>query len=207
GNDIIFAKAGTGSVVDHGFIYCLNAGIQSIHNYVEVAQGYELDYTGTSIIGTGTVINAVKDSEVCEHCIVVIFGDVNGDGVYDGTDAIIVNCIANGMLTKEQVGEAVYMAADCNHDGVIDNLDVELLQQAGVLLASVGQNKTQEELQTSSNYTEYLNLIDQNPVNEDKESYIESESTPSNSNQILDFLSDIIAFIKNLINFIKTIFA
>ena len=92
-----------------------------------------------------------------------IFGDVNGDGWYDGTDAITVSMIANGMLSREQVGEAVWMAADCNHDGVINQADVDLLNQAGVLLARIDQTKSSEELlETSAEYNEYLNLIGQN---------------------------------------------
>lgn len=46
---------------------------------------------------------------------------------------------------------------------MIDNLDVEILQQAGLLLAEVDQSKSIEELKTDSAYNEYLNLIDQNP--------------------------------------------
>ena len=54
------------------------------------------------------------------------------------------------------------MAADCNHDDVIDSFDVDILQQAGVLLASVDQTKSEAELlETNSAYVEYLNLIDQ----------------------------------------------
>ena len=74
-----------------------------------------------------------------------IFGDVNGDGWYDGQDAVIVNMLANGMLTREQVGEAVWMAADCNRDGVINQLDVELLNRAGLLLSKIDQTKSTKE--------------------------------------------------------------
>ena len=114
-------------------------------------------------MGTGTKL-VLKDSkgEIYDTSKIVIFGDVNGDGWYDGQDATIVNCIANGLLLKSDISKAEYLAADCNHDGVIDQLDVELLQQAGALLAEVDQSKSEEELlTTSSAYVEYLNLIDQ----------------------------------------------
>ncbi len=94
-----------------------------------------------SVIGTGSkMIIYGKDDSVIVDFDIVVFGDVNGDGVYDGMDSVIVNCLANGMLTKEQVGEAVYMAADCNHDGVINEADTALLEQAGIALDSVSQN-------------------------------------------------------------------
>lgn len=46
-------------------------------------------------------------------------------------------CLANGMLTKDDVSEAVYTAADCNYDGVIDQADIALLNEAGTLFANV----------------------------------------------------------------------
>ena len=121
------------------------------------------------IIGTGTKLK-VFDKETgdkdCEYTI-IIFGDVNGDGWYDGEDAVIVSCLANGMLTKDDVGEAAYMAADCNHDGVIDPMDVALLHQAGLLFANIDQTKSETELATDSNYIEYSELIDQTLDNSD----------------------------------------
>ena len=190
-----------GAVSENGFIFGLAPKLTSLTDYIDVAEGYELEYSTDKIV-TGTEINAVKDNISYASLTVVIFGDVNNDGVYDGMDAMIVNCLANGMLTREQVGEAVYMAADCNHDGVIDEFDVELLEEAGVLLASVDQSKSQEELQTDSAYVEYLNLIDQNPVNEETQ----PEQTPSVLDKLIGFIADIYALLNNLINFIKTIF-
>ena len=195
---IISAK--NGAVISNGLIYGLEPRLESLESYIEVPDGLTLEYD--SPVGTGTVVKAIKDSEVCESLTVVIFGDVNSDGIYDGMDAVVVNCVANGLLSREQVGEAVYMAADCNHDGAIDSLDVDILQQAGVLLASVDQSKTQEELQTNSAYVEYLNLIDQNPVNEETQ----PEQTPSALEKLIGFIADIFTFLNNLINFIKTVF-
>ena len=112
------------------------------------------------------------------------------DGIYDGQDATTVNLIAHGMLTREQVGEAVWMAADCNHDDVIDNFDINLLNRAGLLLSKVDQSKTDEELSTDSAYTEYLSLIDQKPNEPD-------------STQTDNFFLKIIEIIKLIIKFIE----
>ena len=190
------------AIIKDGYIYGLAPKLTSLTDYIDVAEGYELEYS-TDTIGTGTTVNVLRNGEVVDAYTTVIFGDVNNDGIYDGMDAMIVNCLANGMLTREQVGEAVYMAADCNHDGTIDSNDVDILQQAGVLLASVDQSKSQGELQTDSAYVEYLNLIDQNPVNEETE----KEQTPSALDKLIKFIADIYALLNNLINFIKTIFA
>ena len=160
----------------------------------------------SSTIGTGTAIEVINGDGVCEYVEVVIFGDVNGDSWYDGMDAVLVSCLANGMLTKDDVSEAVYMAADCNHDGAIDGLDVALLNEAGTLLTNVDQFKpTEVLLETSSEYVEYLNLIDQSPEfdiedeTDAPEADVETEDTTPEQDEKLDIF-------KMILNFIKSIF-
>ena len=139
-----------------------DSGSSSIGDYLSATNNGYIFTCDSDTIGTGTVIILKNGEDLIDEYEAVIFGDVNGDGWYDGMDAIIVDCLANGMLTQNDVSEAVYMAADCNHDGVIDQLDVELLNQAGTLLTSVDQSKSSEELlETSSAYVEYASLIDQ----------------------------------------------
>ncbi|MBQ7549878.1 MAG: InlB B-repeat-containing protein, partial [Clostridia bacterium] len=149
---------------DNGVIYGLTSNLPNADGYLLLADdSMTLSYSRDKI-GTGTEIRVMKDDEVINTYEAVIFGDVDGDSWYDGQDALFVNCLANGLLTKEQVGDSAYMAADCNHDGVIDDLDVAVLEQAGVLLANVDQTKSEEELLETESYVEYLNLIDQNPT-------------------------------------------
>ena len=155
-------------------------------------------------IGTGTVITLTAGDDMINEFEAVIFGDTNGDGWYDGQDAIIVDCLANGMLTKEDVGEAVYMAADCNHDGVIDQLDVALLNQAGALLANVDQSKpTEVLLETSSEYVEYLSLIDQSPeieIEDETETDTDVETIPEQ-----DEVAENVSFFEVIMDFIRSI--
>ena len=42
-------------------------------------------------------------SYVMKDYTLVIFGDVNCDGEYDGRDAVMLNCIVSGILTKEHI--------------------------------------------------------------------------------------------------------
>ncbi len=86
---------------------------------------------------------------------------VDGDGWYDGEDAFLVNCIVAGMLTKDALPDYMWRAADCNHDGVIDQKDADLLIGAGVRLNDIDQHADQTELSTQSAYMEYVALIDQ----------------------------------------------
>ena len=56
----------------------------------------------------------------------------------------MLNCIVSGILTKEQVGDAVWKAADCNHDGEINEADVELLNIVGVLTEDISKQNNYE---------------------------------------------------------------
>ena len=184
-----------GAVVDNenGLIYGIASNSADINSYVNTVDDTMTVECDSALLGTGSVVNIVKDDVIVDSYKIVVFGDVNGDGWYDGMDAVTVSCIANGMLTKDQIGEAAYMAADCNHDGVVDEFDVAILNQAGVLLANVDQTKTQEELAADSDYAEYLNLIDQNPTIEEK---------PEQDN---GFIAKLIAFIETILKYIVTL--
>ena len=149
-------------------------------------------------MGTNSVV-AVTQKNVTTNYTVVIFGDVNGDGWYDGQDAVIVSCLAEGLLTAQDVTEAEYMAADCNHDGVVDSFDVELLNEAGSLLASVDQDKADVELQTNSYYVEYLDAIDQTPETEEVEDGNIVDENVSVFMQILNTVSKFFEWLFSLI--------
>lgn len=188
--------AKNGAVVDNenGVIYGFAVRPDSIEQYIETVDDSMTVQCDSAVLGTGSAVNVTKGGETVDSFKIVIFGDVDGDGIYDGQDAITVNLIAYGMLTREQVGEAVWMAADCNHDGVIDNLDVNLLNRAGLLLSKVDQSKTDEELSTDSAYTEYLSLIDQKPNEPD------STQTDNIFLKIIEIIKLIIKFIEEYIS-------
>lgn len=206
-SDLLAAKPGTTTVIEYGLIYGLDCGLDSLDDYVVVDNSYNLEYNGNKVLGSGSVVSVTYNGEKVMDYTILIFGDVNGDGWYDGMDAVIVSCLESGMLTKDDVGEAVYMAADCNHDGVIDQLDVDLLNQAGSLLANVDQSKPAEILlETSSEYVEYISLIDQSPEIEDEKTEgvpevdVESEDTTPEQ----DYAE--VNIFEMIINFIKSIF-
>lgn len=188
--------AKNGAVVDNenGVIYGFAVRPDSIEQYIETVDDSMTVQCDSAVLGTGSAVNVTKGGETVDSFKIVIFGDVDGDGIYDGQDATTVNLIAHGMLTREQVGEAVWMAADCNHDGVIDNLDVNLLNRAGLLLSKVDQSKTDEELLTDSAYTEYLSLIDQRPNEPD------STQTDNIFLKIVEIIKLIIKFIEEYIS-------
>ena len=201
---ILWAK--NGAVINHQnrIIFGLTSAINDLYDYVYTNEDISFaSYPeNLKVWGTGSVLRLLKDEELLEEYTIILFGDVNGDGWYDGRDAVTVSMIANGMLSREQVGEAVWMAADCNHDGKIDQADVDLLNQAGLLLSSVDQTKSTEELlETSSEYNEYLNLIDQSV--EFKSDEPEQESPETQKPSLLEFL---LTTIWNYIKLILSLF-
>ncbi len=229
------AKTISNCVIEDGTIYGLSAGMTvdsfTANNLVENGVTVTTTPSDGNSMGTGSkVVLTYPDGQTVEYEIVV-FGDTNGDAWYDGTDSIIVNCLANGLLSREQVGEAVYMAADCNHDDVIDEADVALLEQAGIILAGVDQSKSEAELMTDSAYVEYLSLIDQSPAEEvisenittsdeqtaDKDNSTDStttetpsaeKTTDSTADKIVNqsLIQKIFTFIIKFISIIKSIF-
>ncbi len=193
----------TTATVSNEFIYGFTANVSDdgIKSY------FNLKYLSVSatpskneVMGTGSVV-AVKQKNITTNYTVVIFGDVNGDGWYDGQDSLIVSCLANGMLTQEDVTSAEFMAADCNHDGIIDESDVALLNEAGLILSTVDQSKP-ESFESSSAFTEYIELIDQSPEIDVDEEISDVETDTEELNLIEIIFSFIESFIKLILSYI-----
>ena len=207
---LIVPYSGSKTQIDYNqkYIFNISSGLTDLNEKVETVNGYFYSLENKStFVGTGTSVLVKSEDSVVDSYTVILFGDVNGDGWYDGMDAMLVSCLANGMLSKDDVGEAVYMAADCNHDGVIDDADVELLEQAGVFLASVDQSESEEELLiTSSAYVEYLSLIEQSVETETVEAVEETPTgEPIDSGFTFNFFDAFITFIKEFIVIVKSV--
>ena len=110
-----------------GYIYGLNEGYASISDYITVTEG-----TGTTEFvptalgnGTGSVLNVYTlKGELYKTYTVIIFGDVNGDCIADGHDAVITDCIANNF---GEYSDCIKYAADVDFDGTVDQSDVQLI--------------------------------------------------------------------------------
>lgn len=174
-----------------------DAILDSFNDYVTV----NVQPTGR-YLGTGSKVTLNYDGR-SKELTTVTFGDVNGDGWYDGQDATVVSCIKNGLLSESAVGGAAYIAADCNHDGVIDELDVDILNNAGILLANIDQSKSGNELlATSSDYIEYISLIVQCPIIDEPE--IDPEFSINPIQRVIAFIKDVLYIIYNwLLSLIK----
>lgn len=189
-----------------GVISGIKAGEVSLEPYVElVDEAYSWSYENGGRLGTGTRAFLKNGDEVVGEYTILLYGDINGDGWYDGEDAVLANCLVNNMLSIDSLGDVCYAAADCNHDGVTDVSDIRLLRDAGTLLASVDQTKTAEVLfESSSAYTEYLDVIDQSPEQVDEpleDDNVENIETGSESTESsLGIIDLIVRFIKEIFN-------
>lgn len=185
----------------------INAGSTSLDNYITLDESYMWSYeTLNNRLGTGAKAIIKNGDTVLNTFTILVYGDTNGDSWYDGQDAVLVSCVVNSMLTEESIGTAAYMAADCNHDGVVDELDVALLNEAGALLSTVDQTKSPDILlDTSSAYVEYLGLIDQTPVTQEIEQEVISESpTDTSAEEKADIFDFIKAWLEKLFEIFLT---
>ena len=132
--------------------------------FVSISGGsFEYEYpTAKQTMGTGTKVNVYNnDQQLVDSYTVVVFGDIDGNSWYDGTDAYFVRLVASGMIPSSALTDAQRAACDANHDGVIDEADTAIIERAGLLLNQIDQTLPQEELETNSVYLEYCGLIDQ----------------------------------------------
>lgn len=91
----------------------------------------DVELSDDALVGTGYIIKCVSKADhsiVYEEATVILYGDVNGDGLVDGTDYQLMKnkgyAFDNSVITD---GTVYMIAADLNDDGVVDGFDVALL--------------------------------------------------------------------------------
>ncbi len=119
-------------------VYGVPEGTTNLSAYLTTPYG-ELVYTPTALgYGTGTKIDVVYNGNVIDTYYLVIFGDGDGDGYANGSDATLAAMAASHMITPDALHA---FALDVNGDGNIDSTDSGLLDQAGLFLYSINQTK------------------------------------------------------------------
>ncbi len=199
--------AQNGSFIENGTITGLSVNLNSLDDYLALAdEGMTLSYSADAI-GTGTKVLVMQGDMIVNEFEAVVFGDVDGDSWYDGTDAYFVQLVASGMVPASALTEAQRMAADCNHDGAIDASDVALLEQAGLLLNNIDQTTASEKLETNSAFLEYCGLINQNieiiepsadePVEPEEPSAPEISDPSPAASSVWDWLQNLFRIVLN----------
>jgi len=123
---------------ENKLIYGLTTGLNSLDGYVESINGFLLSYTGT--IGTGTRVNVSTGGWVTDSYKTLIFGDVNGDGNIDSSDAGIIVDYENFLITWDPVMDAVFLkAGDVNGDGNVDSSDAGIVVDHENFILTISQ--------------------------------------------------------------------
>lgn len=119
-------------------IYGLDVGLTDLEGYVEYSS--DVSYETPDGIGTGLTLTTYRSGEEWQNYTIIIFGDLNGDGVIDIYDASILAAIVNGdMETNEN--SPLFFAADLNDDTAIDIYDLAILNSVVNGETSISQNK------------------------------------------------------------------
>ena len=120
------AAKGSETVVDEerGIIYGLPEYLTDLEGYVEY-DGGTVEYIETENgFGTGTTVNFVVDGEVRETYKIVIYGDLNGDGMINEDDIEVYQALINFDVEFEE-GSAFKYASDIFfNEGVADTYDL-----------------------------------------------------------------------------------
>ncbi len=200
---------GSSAVVDESncLVYGILPGMADVLPLFATTEGGSLIFTpAANGGGTGSTITLNdKYGDAVDMFTLIVFGDVNGDVWYDGTDAYLVSLVANGLVSASALTDAQRMAADCNHDGTIDSADVTRLEQAGLLLAQVDQTLPADELETNSAYLEYCGMIDQSlevaePAEEDPQQ--PTQAAASVWQIILELFNRLVSFVTMIFSII-----
>lgn len=122
------------AVVDRekGFIYGLELGIteqQIKDDYIEILGNARLEFEYSGFIGTGAKVNLISNvnGEVLETYTIVIFGDLNGDGVVNNQDIVSAKALAANVV-EYNMSDAIAFAADLFADNNINNTDISILK-------------------------------------------------------------------------------
>lgn len=128
---------------ENGFIVGIAPG--TAKSAFTVNGDYRLEFsTAGTTVGTGTVITIVSNvtSEPVSMFTVVIFGDVNGDGLIDSLDAGLTVDHENYLVPWSDPSELCFRtAADANGDGSRDSIDAGLMVDTENYIASINQNR------------------------------------------------------------------
>lgn len=85
------------------------------------------ELSDSDIVSTGTTVNMYdNDNNKIDSLIIVVIGDVDGDGEANLPDASHISCY---LINKETLDEISLLAADVNGDGVVNNIDASMIMR------------------------------------------------------------------------------
>ncbi len=121
-----------------GHIFGLTVGKGVSEDQVEVVGMRIEEGVGNSIginesgrgFGTGAYITGKVSSIEKFRFYAIVYGDINGDAMIDGTDRSAIElAIMQGTNTSTDMGSVKFEAADVNHDGFVNASDANTIEQ------------------------------------------------------------------------------
>ena len=129
---------------ERAFLYGLDFGMteETLRSeYLSVNGDGHLEIVTNGAIGTGTLIRLINDQtgSVDAEYTVIIFGDVNGDGMLTTSDITALRNI-NARISDYTPDSANYFAADVTHDGVVNLTDITEIRSVNAQLHTLRQS-------------------------------------------------------------------
>ena len=90
--------------------------------------------------GTGSLITAERNGKTKNYTI-VIYGDIDGDGLADARDAVLAQAYINNYLTFMDLPVGAYWAIDADNDYAVTDSDCSLMLSSGLLLCEIAQTR------------------------------------------------------------------
>ncbi len=94
-------------------------------NRIRILDKNRTEKNNEAIIGTGDIIQILDENSSLIEYSVVIYGDVNGDGIISATDYVLIK---NHIMDVSKLQGISNLAADKNNDGVISAVDYVLVK-------------------------------------------------------------------------------
>lgn len=82
--------------------------------------------TTRGYVGTGWDVEILKNSDFYDKFTIIIYGDLNGNGKINSTDA---NILYNYLLGNSSLDGYFFLAADVNHDNIVNVQDLLLIDK------------------------------------------------------------------------------
>ena len=145
-DEVIELVPGEGSTTvidrDRRYIYGLKPQMtkaELVEQYLNVIGNGRLEVE-SEVIGTGVVVNLVSNytDEVLETFELIIYGDLNGDGMINNTDVTELRMM-NARLKESRFNNPYTYAADVYADDDLTTSDVTLLRMMATKMATIDQ--------------------------------------------------------------------
>lgn len=129
----------------NSFIYGIKGGMTKafFESSMQLGTDERLEYIpDNGILNTGTKVNLIDTvtNQILESYIIVVFGDVNGDGNIDSIDSGILVDVENKVVNWDPVSDSVFFkAGDLNGDGNVDSVDAGIAVDAENQVLTINQ--------------------------------------------------------------------